>query len=68
MIRERATIEIVVFRDDGDGAQCLDAVWNNLEDALYHIRGVERVVVKEREVMETTALVDDKGSSKREGS
>ena len=48
MKTERVVIQIVCFRDDDDGAQDLDAVWKNLQDALYQIWGVERVEIVER--------------------
>jgi hypothetical protein len=49
---ERVIIELEVIRDDGRGSQDLDAVWKNLTDALYQIRGVERVSIREREQLE----------------
>jgi len=49
---EHVTIEIEVFRGDGNGSQDMDAVWNNLCDALYQIRGVERVGISGREVID----------------
>ena len=54
MKTEHAVIEIDVFRNDGDGAQDLDAIWANLCDALYQISGVERVTLKQREVQSET--------------
>ena len=49
MKNERVTIEIVCFRDDGDGSKDMVAVWKNLCDALYQINGVEKVDLLERE-------------------
>jgi len=51
MKTERVVIQIVVFRDDGDGAQDMDAVWRNLCDALFQIQGVEMAFVHEREIL-----------------
>lgn len=49
MKTERALIDLVVFRDDGNGATDMEAMWKNLCDALYQICGVEQVSLRERE-------------------
>lgn len=51
MIVERAVLRLTVFRNDADGALDLDAVWKNLQDALYQFEGVELVEPIERETM-----------------
>ena len=49
MKNERATIELVVFRDDDNGATDMTAMWSKLIDALHQICGVDEVKLTARD-------------------
>lgn len=56
---EHVVIEVDVFRNDHAGSQDMDAVWKNLCDALYQIKGVEKVSLMKREVVSTSGDVEE---------
>lgn len=61
MKTERVVIEVEFFRDDTGGPQDLDAVWKNLTDELYRVRGVERVSIRERHVVDPCVIAASPG-------